>query len=153
MIGMPEWSPEDQEASYLEGWDVFERDDGRLAIQRLDCPADASESLPFDPIFASDAAAIQFVSARAASGSDRHMRALASNGLKIWSPWPRVLYRAVVELYFDVDNEGDACDATAEMLRPHIRALGADDSCLIDWRYSRRENYPETVSASDLEYS
>lgn len=88
MTGMPIWSPEDQEASYLEGWDVFERDDGRLAIQRLDCPADAMPQLPYDPIFPSDADATAFVSAHASTGSDRHRRALASHGLVVWSAWP-----------------------------------------------------------------
>jgi len=61
---------------YDEGWAVFECDDGRLRIQRLDSPQDARPSNPFEPMFPSDIAALQYVRKRAAEGSQYHREAL-----------------------------------------------------------------------------
>lgn len=63
----------DNDRAYREGWILFE--DGQL--QRLDEPsATTIPGLPHEPVFASDADAIQFVFAKAREGSAYHLLAL-----------------------------------------------------------------------------
>jgi hypothetical protein len=59
-----------------EGWDLFEVD-GRLQLQRIDCPSDHGDLLPYsEPKFSSDAQALIEVAARARQGSAYHLEAL-----------------------------------------------------------------------------
>jgi len=59
-----------------EGWDLFDVD-GRLQLQRIDCPADYGDLLDYaEPKFQSDAHAIVEVSTKARAGSAYHWDAL-----------------------------------------------------------------------------
>lgn len=62
-----------------EGWALFECDDGKTRIQRLDDPQSVDESYPAEPVFDSDEAAIAFVQAKAAEDSPMHSAALAQH--------------------------------------------------------------------------
>jgi len=65
-----------------------------------------------------------------------------------------VIYKAQVCLFIEVENDAEACDAVAEMLRDHIRRF-APESCLVDWRYSTELSHPVEASKdeiADLEY-
>lgn len=76
-----QWSPEFDQAAKHEGWSVFQCDDGYLRIQRLDSPSDVDESLPHEPMFASDQAAIRHVQ----SGTmPHHNAALMLHEFKLW---------------------------------------------------------------------
>ena len=58
-----------------EGWDLFDVE-GRIQLQRIDCPSD-HECLDYDePKFQSDAHAIVEVATRARAGSKYHWDAL-----------------------------------------------------------------------------
>ena len=70
----------DDRAAKLEGWAVFWCDSGRLRIMRLDCPSDADGSLPSQPMFESDVAAMAHVRKRAGAGSRSHIAALWLHG-------------------------------------------------------------------------
>jgi hypothetical protein len=71
------------------------------------------------------------------------------------------IYKSTVELFWIVrDNfsAAEACDATAEMLRDHLRAFSPDSS-LLDWRHqatsdNRIESPTEATPAeiASLEY-
>lgn len=63
-----------------EGWSVFDCD-GMLRILRLDCPSDARENLPAEPMFTSDRAALYHVKKNAAT-SQYHAAALALHRTK-----------------------------------------------------------------------
>lgn len=63
-------------AAMLEGWALFECDDGILRIQRLDCPNEAIDTLPEQPMFDNDDKAIEYVSTKAREGSEMHRAAL-----------------------------------------------------------------------------
>jgi hypothetical protein len=65
-----------------EGWSLFECDDGRLRIQRLDFPYD-STGRPIDPLFDSDESAVQFVKDLADTGSSFHQVTLRLHGMKV----------------------------------------------------------------------
>lgn len=41
------------------------------------------------------------------------------------------IWKATVELYFDLEDEARVYDAISEMLRPFLQAYGGD--CLLDW--------------------
>lgn len=58
------------------------------------------------------------------------------------------LFKATVELFVDVEDHSQACDAVAEMLRPLIRAWN-EDSCLIDWQYP--PNTPRLARPDEIE--
>lgn len=66
------------------------------------------------------------------------------------------IFKATVELYLNVENEAEACDGVAEMLREHIRAFAGSQSCLIDWRYPREAMYSiakaTPAEVAELEY-
>ncbi len=70
----------DDQAAKLEGWALFLCDDGCLRIQRLDCPKDANEILPHEPIFESDVKALYYVANKAVHGSSMHAAALVRHG-------------------------------------------------------------------------
>lgn len=76
----------DDRAAKLEGWAIFECDDGYLRLLRLDCPNDADESLPREPIFASDQQAREHVMDCANAGSACHAAALELDGTRWWTP-------------------------------------------------------------------
>ena len=44
---------------------------------------------------------------------------------------PRNLYRAVIEILVEADNEAEAMDAVAEMLRPLLEV-----GHMLDWQYA-----------------
>lgn len=68
----------DDEENKKEGWAVFECDCGESHIQKLDDPANCEPYPGFDdPKFEADEDVIQFVRAKAASASARHIRALS----------------------------------------------------------------------------
>jgi hypothetical protein len=72
--------PYDDYDAKREGWALFECDDGTLQLQRVDVPSDVDPALPSDPLFVSDEAAMEYVKARAAQGSELHIAALALHG-------------------------------------------------------------------------
>jgi len=84
-----------QHDAFLEGWGLFEtdEDDGlHIDIARLDSPRDAHASLPLEPMFDSDAAAVAHVKLRAAEGSALHQAALRLHGtVTPWIQWCRVV--------------------------------------------------------------
>jgi hypothetical protein len=69
----------DSQQALAEGWDLFDVD-GRLQLQRLDCPSDFCASLGDKPVFKSDADAIIFVALAANEGSAYHRDALERIG-------------------------------------------------------------------------
>ena len=78
MLAFKPWSFADENPCWLEGWGVFQLDDGTLRIQRLDDPA-ACLAFPdgTEPLFEGDEAAFDHVVERATHGSALHLRALA----------------------------------------------------------------------------
>jgi len=68
------------DAAKREGWALFECDNGKLQIQRLDTPQDAFPDLPFEPMWESGGDAIAHVEERANTGSEMHKAALALHG-------------------------------------------------------------------------
>jgi hypothetical protein len=83
----------DDSAAKLEGWAVFECDDGFFRIQRLDCPKDSVESLPHEPIFNSDNEAIIHVAKKALEGSENHKIAVNLHGTPIQEDSPNILIK------------------------------------------------------------
>lgn len=68
--------PFDNTQALNEGWDLFEVD-GRIQLQRIDCPADNQDVLDYtEPKFDSDADAIIAVALLANAGSPYHRQAL-----------------------------------------------------------------------------
>jgi hypothetical protein len=65
----------DNAQAWAEGWDLFDVD-GRLQLQRIDCPSDHPDVPYDDPKFASDADAIIHAALQAHAGSTYHMNAL-----------------------------------------------------------------------------
>lgn len=67
------------------------------------------------------------------------------------SPAPALpkLWKATVELYMDVKCYGEACDATGEILREHLRR-NVPDSCLIDWQYAPDRSMPVEATAAEV---
>lgn len=66
----------DNAQALSEGWDLFDVD-GRLQLQRIDCPSDQGELLDYsEPKFTSDAHAIVEVATAARKGSKYHWEAL-----------------------------------------------------------------------------
>ena len=47
----------------------------------------------------------------------------------------KTTYRAIVEIYVEVENEAEACDAISEMLRPMLQEH-EPMSCFVDWNYA-----------------
>jgi hypothetical protein len=71
----------DNTQALQEGWDLFDVD-GRLQLQRIDCPGDHRHvGVDYDyPKWHSDADAIVFVARRAYDGSDYHYDAISRIG-------------------------------------------------------------------------
>lgn len=66
----------DNNQALSEGWDLFEVD-GRIQLQRIDCPSDHIDILDYaEPKFESDAHAVVEVAAKASAGSAYHWGAL-----------------------------------------------------------------------------
>lgn len=59
-----------------EGWQLSERDDGLYCIERLDDPQSIAVWFPVESPFLDDAAAYNFVSGEAGSGSGYHQTAV-----------------------------------------------------------------------------
>lgn len=66
-----------------EGWDIFDVD-GRLQLQRLDCPSDIDFLKYDEPKFVSDTTALIFVSLKAHGGSKYHESALDLIGTGVY---------------------------------------------------------------------
>ena len=75
-VTLTDYSHTDDYDAKLDGWAIFECDDGALRIQRLDDPRAFKESMPEAPLFDSDAHAIAHVRKRASEGSEMHLRAM-----------------------------------------------------------------------------
>lgn len=71
--------PFDDTPALREGWDLFDVE-GRVALQRIDCPSDHAVLDYDEPKFVSDAAAIIFVAMCAQYGSAYHLDALERIG-------------------------------------------------------------------------
>jgi hypothetical protein len=71
-----DYSMADDYDAKLEGWALFECDDGALRIQRLDDPQSCGDEFPAEALFANDGEAIAHVSKRAGEGSALHLRAM-----------------------------------------------------------------------------
>lgn len=70
----------DNDQALNEGWDLFEVD-GRLQVQRIDCPSDHVGVLDYtEPKFKSDPDAIIHIALKAWQGSSYHYDALARIG-------------------------------------------------------------------------
>ena len=64
---LDDWTTRESNAASREGWDIFAASTGIVEIERIDD----------DAIFADDAEALAHVTAKAATGSKMHQRALA----------------------------------------------------------------------------
>lgn len=64
-------------------------------------------------------------------------------------------YRAVIEVLIDVQDEGEACDAIAEAVRPMLKQYADDPSatCWIDWHYAPTHPLPTQHDGTGFEYA
>ena len=65
----------DNTVALAEGWDLFEVE-GRIQLQRIDCPSDHEQLGYSEPKFQSDAHALVEVATKARAGSAYHWGAL-----------------------------------------------------------------------------
>jgi hypothetical protein len=62
------------------------------------------------------------------------------------------LFKASIEVLLDAEDEGQACDALAEAIRPILREYSTPESCWIDWRYSPDDSLPVEDDGEGFEY-
>ncbi len=90
-ISLPPWTVEDTFAAYRDGWGLFQQDDGKIAIQRLDDPGAAPEAakvVETEPVFDCDEIAVIHVQAEARKGNSLAQRALAfMEASNVVVPW------------------------------------------------------------------
>lgn len=62
------------------------------------------------------------------------------------------IFKATIDVFMEVDGDGEACDCLAETMREHLRRY-APESSVIDWRYHERHPHPVELDElpADLE--
>jgi hypothetical protein len=60
------------------------------------------------------------------------------------------MFKATIEIFMDVENEGEACDAIAETLRPLLQEFSGPNSCFVDWQFLDRK-VPVEATAAEVE--
>jgi uncharacterized protein YqjF (DUF2071 family) len=60
-----------------------------------------------------------------------------------------MIFKSVIEIYTDVDDEGSACDALSETLREHLRRF-TPESAIVDWQYAN-DGHPEPATQAEID--
>jgi hypothetical protein len=60
----------------------------------------------------------------------------------------KTIFKATVEIFVEVEDVGEACDAVAESLRDHLPGFSEHPTCWVDWQHL---NSAEPVLATHQE--